>query len=103
LRIESRRLFHLVDDYFEGAGQGSGNANDLALGAPIAFFCRIHSYHIADHYQHVVVAYINAQPAAVTFFGVYYRHFKHYLFNPTLNLYNLYVTFISLGRLCHLH
>ncbi len=67
-------LASLLDNYFKGAGYGSGGADNFALNAPAALFRLDNNYNLPHQYQGITGAHADAQPTSVTIFSVYHRH-----------------------------
>ena len=72
------------DDYFEGAGYGSGRADSFAQKAPATLFRLNNCDNTANQHQGLTGTYVDAQSAPVTLFQFNHwhfnqRHFLHFL------------------------
>ena len=62
----------VLDDYFEGAGDGGSRADDFTNQAPAAFIVLGNGNQIIHQYQDIASAGVNTQSTAVTSFLVYF-------------------------------
>ena len=69
------------------AGNGAGRANELAHGAPAAFNAGDGCDGMVFNLQAAAGTYANAKAAAVAFFFIYDRIFRHF-YTPTQSYVN---------------
>jgi hypothetical protein len=81
MRGSADQLLRLGHDYFEGAAYGSGGADGLALGAPVALRGLYNGNNFINQHQTMLQADVNTQPAAVALFKLYLWFFQHILPN----------------------
>jgi hypothetical protein len=67
----------LLNDYFEGAGNGSGGANSFALKTPITFGRLDYSHTLLSQHQGVSGTDADAQPTPIKFVTIDYGQFNH--------------------------
>ena len=65
-----------LKDYFVGAGNSAGGADDFTLDTPTAPFRLNNSYYITDPYYSLKAADIDAQSTAVTFCLINRGHYN---------------------------
>ena len=65
------RSLALLDNYLKRAAYGSGGADSLTIGTPVALYRLDNSYNVVNQHQGVTLAHTDTQATLVTLSLVY--------------------------------